>query len=355
MDRELAEYTLSIDARIDTLERIVGNLESSMLSGSVCQGVTGSGTENYLAKFAAGGASVVDSIVREAAATGKIGINGTPTLYELEVHRYSTYTATTVGIFNTTNSVGSTASLAMNAFGCSSQGLTVYSSTHPSTPYAFKMSNGEGDIHLSASGDVIVGTATNHSAFEATGFWVGAGTARYYRDVQFPIETGKVPAANFPTWEAFTTNTSAYAFSVDDKIDTQTNEYPHWGLEADTWDFHAHVTIKTANATGANRFVKIQVAVAYADSAQAAYDVWAETVLTGELTVPDGSDAKQAFYLDIGNLDLSNYTIGSQIKCNIKRIAATGGTEYADDVYITQVGAHVIGDTMGSRAEITKS
>jgi hypothetical protein len=55
----------------------------------------------------------------------------------------------------------------------------------------------------------------------------------------------------------------------------------------------------------------------------------------------------------MGNITLTNYLIGAQIKCRVKRIAAIGGTEYADDVYITQVGCHLEKTRMGSRNEIT--
>jgi hypothetical protein len=53
----------------------------------------------------------------------------------------------------------------------------------------------------------------------------------------------------------------------------------------------------------------------------------------------------------MGDVTLTNYEIGSQIKVRVKRIAATGGTEYADDVYITQVGMHLQNERLGSRTE----
>jgi hypothetical protein len=56
----------------------------------------------------------------------------------------------------------------------------------------------------------------------------------------------------------------------------------------------------------------------------------------------------------MGNVDLSTYKVGGQIEARVKRIAATGGTEYADDVYITQVGIHLENDTLGSRQETVK-
>jgi hypothetical protein len=56
----------------------------------------------------------------------------------------------------------------------------------------------------------------------------------------------------------------------------------------------------------------------------------------------------------MGDLTLTGYKVGSQIKVRIKRIAATGGTEYNSHIFITQCGVHLKNDTIGSRAEITK-
>jgi hypothetical protein len=172
-----------------------------------------------------------------------------------------------------------------------------------------------------------------------------------YDDIQFPIASGKLPAANYPNWETFTTNTAEYAFSVDDYIDCQANELAHWWKQGTAGHIHLHFTIKTAQSTGQNRFVKFSIWVAYADTDE----VWVEqTVLSAEKTIPTGSGALKAFYLDIGDATLTNYLIGGQVKLRVKRIAATGGTEYADDVYITQVGMHVEKDTLGSRTETVK-
>lgn len=169
-------------------------------------------------------------------------------------------------------------------------------------------------------------------------------------DLQFPITIGKIPGALYPNWETFTTNTSAYAFGINEYIDTQANELPHWWAQGTTGNVHLHFTIKTAQSTGSNRFAKFIVIVIYADTNEA----WVETSLTAEATIPTGSAALTNFYLDMGDITLTNYLIGAQVACRVQRIAATGGTEYADDVFITQVGMHLEKDTMGSRQETVK-
>jgi hypothetical protein len=111
-----------------------------------------------------------------------------------------------------------------------------------------------------------------------------------------------------------------------------------------------HVALDAANATGANRYAKFTLYVSYVNSSS----IWTETSLTAELTIPDGSSALEAFYLDMGNVSLSGLAIKTQLKCRIKRIAATGGTEYADEIFLNQVGCHLEEDTVGSRTETSK-
>ena len=168
-------------------------------------------------------------------------------------------------------------------------------------------------------------------------------------DLQFPVATGKVtPASGEPSWETFTANTKEFAFDINDYIDLQANELFHHWKEGTNGHVHVHCTIKTAQSTGADRFVKFSVWVSYSDK----NEVWVEqAVLSAEVTIPTGSSALKAFYLDMGDAVLTNYLRGGQVKIRVKRIAATGGTEYADDVFVTQVGMHLEIDKIGSIVE----
>lgn len=169
-------------------------------------------------------------------------------------------------------------------------------------------------------------------------------------DIQFQIATGKVPAVNFPTWETFTTNTSEYSFAVNDYIALGANEMAHWWKEGTSAAMHIHVTTKAANTSGADRFAKFTIYIAYAD----VNAVWTETSLSAELTIANGTAALTHKLLSMGTLTLTGIKIGTQVKITVKRIAATGGTEYASNIFITQVGAHAEKDTMGSRSIGTK-
>ena len=171
-----------------------------------------------------------------------------------------------------------------------------------------------------------------------------------YDDLQFAVSTAKVnPANTAPTWETFTATTSEYAFSVNDEVDTQANELPHWWKEGTVGNAHLHITTKAVPAQ--EEKAQFTVTFAYADT----NEVWVEAPLTAELTIPISTTALTNFYLDLGDLTLTNYLVGAQIRCRIKRVAKTaGGTEYAGDIFITQCGIHLSKDTMGSRAELTK-
>jgi len=192
--------------------------------------------------------------------------------------------------------------------------------------------------------------AGNNTEIESDGTLKFNGDATVWDDIQFQISTGKVPAANFPTWEAFTTNTSEYSFTVDDHIALGANEMAHWWKEGTAAHVHMHVANKTANTSGADRFAKFTVYFAYAGIDT----VWTETSVTAELTIPDTTAALNHFKLDLGSVDMTGLTIGTQVKIAVKRIAATGGTEYADNTFITQIGIHAEADTVGSRQITTK-
>lgn len=186
---------------------------------------------------------------------------------------------------------------------------------------------------------------SNYTQIEQDGTIVSDGAATTYDDIQFPVGSGKVPAVNFPTWETFTTNTQQYSFAVNDHIQLNCNEPFHGWKEGTSASFHAHVTTKAANASGSNWYAKFTVYIGYCDYV----GVWQEISVTAELTIPTGTAAMQQFLLVLGNLTLTGYHIGSQICPHLKRIAATSGTEYSGNIFVTQVGAHIQQDMTGSR------
>jgi hypothetical protein len=173
-------------------------------------------------------------------------------------------------------------------------------------------------------------------------------TEPVFEDIQFPISTGLAIGGTTPTWAALTTNVYAYKFSVNDGIEAEFQELNHKWKEGGTGHFHLHLAIDVAQSTGSNRYAKFNVYVAFPNSGTS---IFGETTLTAELTIPTGSSAKQAFYLDIGDITFTGQTIGTQVGVTVERIAATGGTEYAGDVFVTQCGCHIEQIRIGSRTE----
>lgn len=197
----------------------------------------------------------------------------------------------------------------------------------------------------------------NTSLVAASDLYVSCGTDKtlvltesVWEDIQFAVSTGKVPAANYPDYDTFTTNTKEYKFDVDDYIDLAANECPHWWKEGTTVYPHLHTTLNGANSTGSNRYVKFTLYIAYAkDNA-----VWTETTSTVEITIPTGTADMTNLFGTGTSVSLAGQTIGTQIKVRVKRIAATAGTEYANHIFVTQCGIHAEKDTMGSRQVGTK-
>ena len=202
----------------------------------------------------------------------------------------------------------------------------------------------------------VVGTAGfgddsgNETLFSATGDMSFAGDATVWNDMQFQISDAKVtPASLLPSWEAFTANTSEYAFGVNKEVDTSANELPHSWKEGTSGHAHMHITTKAVPAQ--EEKAQFTVTFAYADTAE----VWVEAPLTAELTIPISTTALTNFYLDLGDITLTNYLIEAQMRCRVKRIPkSAGGTEYTGDIFITQIGIHFEEDMVGSRTEITK-
>ena len=207
-----------------------------------------------------------------------------------------------------------------------------------------------GEILGSDGAKIGDGGTTDYTEIEADGTIKFNGAATVWEDLQFTISDAKVPAANFPTWETFTTNTKEYSFAVDDYIDTKANETSHAWKLGTSGHVHLHITTKAANSTGSNRYAKFTIYLSYCDTGE----TWQETSLTAELTIPNGTSALQMFYLDMGDLTLTNYVLESEIKMRVSRITATGGTEYAGNIFLTQAGIHFEHDTIGSRQETTK-
>jgi len=168
-------------------------------------------------------------------------------------------------------------------------------------------------------------------------------------DVQWSIVGGKVPSGISPSFEVFTPNTKEFGFGVNDYLDLGANECPHSWQEQKDIELHMHITTKIA-VVASPRYAKFEVFMAKCvDRNQ-----WEEDTFTAELTIPAGTDALVMFYLEMGQIDMSGYYLGSELKPRVRRIAATGGTDYTGNIFITQLGGHFLSDAFGSQTEIIK-
>lgn len=175
-------------------------------------------------------------------------------------------------------------------------------------------------------------------------------TQTVWDDIQFPISTGKIPAANFPSYAAFTTNTQQYKFDVDDYINLEAEELAHWWKEGTGIYPHVHAALDGANASGGSYYVKFTIYLAYADENA----VYTEINRDIEIEIPDGTADMTHIFGQAAVVSMAGITIGTQMVARVKRIAATSGTEYPNDIFITQVGVHAEKDTLGSRLIGTK-
>ena len=197
------------------------------------------------------------------------------------------------------------------------------------------------DTGLVTASDFVIDCGTNKTLELAETVW---------EDIQFPISAGKQPASSAPTWATLTTNTGEYGFDVNEYIDLASNELCHKWKEGTDGDFHMHLSVPTANTSGSSQYAKFTIYISYVNSSY----VWTETSLTAEVEVIDGTPALRHFYLGMSTVSFSGLTIGTQVKLRVKRIAATGGTEYPSYVFIHQIGCHIECDTIGSRTISTK-
>ena len=200
-------------------------------------------------------------------------------------------------------------------------------------------------FNCDADHNVTIGDLTNNIRFAPDGSVLLNGTVQKWDDVYMGFASAKLPAANYPDWTTFTTNTSAYTFKVNDYADLSTIELPHTYKEGSDIEVHLHIaTNGTAAATYKARYI-IYYTYALPDSGTNQFT--AESSLTAELTIPSGNPTRSSFYLSFGTISGATMIKGTQIKFRVKRIASTG-TEPEGNPYLGMVGIHFLRDSFGS-------
>jgi hypothetical protein len=169
-----------------------------------------------------------------------------------------------------------------------------------------------------------------------------------WNDINMSMVTAKVPAANFPTWTAFTTNLNSYTFAVNDYVDMSTAEILHDYKEGTDIALHIHI-VTNGLEVGATK-AQYTIYYSWGDMNEA---MSAEETLTAELTIPGGTADKTHLFLDMGDITGTSYKIGSLLKMRVKRIAkSAGGADPAANPFVEQVGIHYQIERLGSRQEL---
>ena len=168
-------------------------------------------------------------------------------------------------------------------------------------------------------------------------------------DVNVSLVTAKVPAANFPTWAAFTTNLYSYTFALNDYADLSTAEILHCYKEGTDLGIHLHLVTNGLN-DATERKAKYTVYYSWGDMDEV---MSGEGSLTQEVTIAANLADRTHLFLDMLDITGATYKIGSMLKLRVKRIAGTG-TEPAADPFVEQVGIHYQINTIGSRQELIK-
>lgn len=199
------------------------------------------------------------------------------------------------------------------------------------------------------------GSDTDYSMFDDYGQLSFIGEATVFDDIQFAISTGKVPAANAPTWSAFGANTSLYSFAVNDYIDLEAQEFLHSWEEGSTVEFHIHWATGTGNYVSGDR-VQWKIYYSWANMSSTApysnftteYEASVEHVFSSTVT------PRSHVYSSFGAFTPTGGTIGAQLVVRLKRIAKKAGTDPSTAPFVLQVGMHYKIDTIGSQTQTGK-
>lgn len=192
------------------------------------------------------------------------------------------------------------------------------------------------------------GTVTDNLEVEATGFQKFTGSAKYWRDIDFPIIIRTV-AANFPTLTTVNGNLIMPQWAVNDFVMTESQELVHEWEEASRVYFHIHMTTNGLDAT--ERFVRFEVEYGYATPS--GQWVFPATINSGDVSIPANTPDKTMLIVPIGNFVPTAVTVAGHVIARLKRIAATG-TAPSNNPWVPILQLHILCDTPGSRTMTAK-
>lgn len=208
---------------------------------------------------------------------------------------------------------------------------------HPA--YEFK----NGSIRL---WEHVLGDENSYSNFDVNGTLRMTGEATVWDDLYTQVASAKLPAAHYPDWSAFTTNTSAYTFKIGDYADLGTVEVLHNYKEGSDLELHLHLA--TNSVDGSDRNVTYQIFYSWTNSNSGAFAFPEDSNCIATLTIPASTPTRSSYYLDMCDINGVGKLLGSQLKTRVKRIANPIGTEPGSDPFLGMVGVHYEISKLGS-------
>lgn len=170
-----------------------------------------------------------------------------------------------------------------------------------------------------------------------------------WKDIQFSIATAKLPAANVPTWSAFTASLYKFTYAINDYSFLESNEISHSYIQGTDVTVHCHIYTNGIDTT--DRTVAYELVYAITNRDNVATEV---TVVSPDFTIPANIADRTHLYVPIATITGTNFLMGADITLRFRRVAASAGTAPTNDPFVSMVGMHIRQDFHGSRNELSK-
>ena len=174
-----------------------------------------------------------------------------------------------------------------------------------------------------------------------------------YDDIYFPMTVGKLPGANFPSWDSFIGNTYEYTFGVGDYIHLPSQEVLHKYKEGSSIEAHVHMVTNGLEATARYINYEIEYTIGNAGGVMSA----ATIITTGDYAIPANTPDRTHLYITFPtSVAGAGYQIGAAVKMRFRRIVLDDPKYQAptDNPFVLMVGMHIFMDSIGSRYIATK-
>lgn len=203
------------------------------------------------------------------------------------------------------------------------------------------------DIGSGMTGPYSIGNSKGSASFSENGTFVLTGDATVYNDINTAIGSGKVPAANFPTWTVFLSPISQYTFAVNDNIQLDAIELLHDWKEGSAIEIHIHWSNNGLEAV--DKYVKWQISYTLANmSSSPPFNKFpVTTAVSKEAIIFANTQDRSHIYTSIATIDMTGYKVGTCLLMSLARIASTGTAPVANPFAI-QVGVHYEISSLGT-------